>query len=115
MDRGVVAGLGQGRGRCRGEPADDAERRAFELGLDARRRLVARHLDRDVEAEGHVGERGLEAGAVVGRILLGEVAHAVDARHEEAGVAHGVEHRLARRPHRDVAGEVHAVGRQRNR
>ena len=91
----------------RGQPPDDAERRAFDLGLDLARRLDARQLDRHLELEFHVGDLGLEHRRVVVGSDLVKIVHAVDAGGEEARIAQGGKHRLARRLDDDVTGKFH--------
>ena len=98
------------RRRARGEPPDDAERRAFDLGLDLARRLHPHHLDRDVELELEVRDLGLQHRGVMVRIDLVELLHALDAGGKEARVAHFREHLLACRVDHDLAGEFHRLG-----
>src|SRR5262245_3632666 len=108
LDLGVGAGLDQAGERAGGEPTDDAERHALDLGLDLVRRLNARELDHHVELEFHVRDLGLEYRRVVLPVDLVEVVHAIDAGDEEAGVAQLGKHRLARRLDGDLTGEFHA-------
>ena len=98
------------RGRASGEPPDDAERSAFDLGLDLARRIGPHHLDRDVELELEVRNLGLQHGGVMVCIDLVELLHALDAGGEEARIAHLREHLLARRINHDLAGELHRFG-----
>src|SRR5262249_8846681 len=86
-DPGRAVILGQPGQRTRGEPPDDADRRALDLGFDLTRRIDARDLDHDIEPELEIRDPGVEHRRVMVTVDLTQILHAFDAGGEEARIA----------------------------
>src|SRR5271169_43689 len=105
---GSLPGVGEPGQRCRGEPADNAKRRALDLGRDLARLLSARDFDGHLEAEFHVGHFGLEHRRImIGRGFL-QIAHTLDAGRQHARVAQRLVDFGARHLHGQLTGKFHS-------
>ena len=107
IDTGGAGHFGESRDRRRAQAADNADRRALDLGFDLARLLGAHDLDRHLERKFHVSDLGLERGAVSVRAGLGEVVHALDAGREQSRVVQRLVDFGARRLHHDRSGYFH--------